>query len=238
MTEILDKDKLAELSKQRHECIEELKNLKREKMEIETTMTSLVAKAVNWMKIRNSKNDETQELKAARSANAGKTKKELLTEKLERMERDLMVGKVSSKKEKGFVNSMKELKREIDNLSNEDSNPRKAPTTRKQKEIHTLVVAAAKEASKAHKNFSETLDDIVFTTLTADGLVLRRKKLTSRFERLQASLNEMHQSVPKHMQSSTAKITIADYLDSDSDDDGDLMSLLQSGGTIRIGGGF
>ena len=63
MTGQLDKEKLATLSKQRHECIEELKSLKQEKLAIETSIASLAKQAVEWLKIRNEKNIETKNLK-------------------------------------------------------------------------------------------------------------------------------------------------------------------------------
>lgn len=240
MTGQLDKEKLATLSKQRHECIEELKSLKQEKLAIETSIASLAKQAVEWLKIRNEKNIETKNLKNARSESAGKSRKELLVQKLENMERDLMVGKISNNKEKGFVNKMKELKREIDNLG-PNANKSGGPPSKKQKEIHAKMVAVAKEASNAHKAFSETLDEIVITTLQADGLVVRRKKLTKRFERLQEDLNNMHESVPKHMKSSEeTKTSITDYLDGENEEEAldNLMQMLNDGGTFTIGGNW
>ena len=154
------------------------------------------------------------------------------------MERDLMVGKISNNKEKGFVNKMKELKREIDNLG-PNANKSGGPPSKKQKEIHAKMVAVAKEASNAHKAFSETLDEIVITTLQADGLVVRRKKLTKCFERLQEDLNNMHESVPKHMKSSEeTKTSITDYLDGENEEEAldNLMQMLNDGGTFTIGG--
>ena len=67
---------------------------------------------------------------------------------------------------------MKELKRET-TTSVQTLQDRGPP--KKQKEIMPKMVVVAKEASNAHKAFSETLDEIVITASVADGLVVEER---------------------------------------------------------------